>query len=85
VFYAESDGSLQVAPISWNEEAKFRLPVQVWREMMETYYPNGAWLHVRRDVFDRFHRYKMRHGIPTWEQALESVLPVEEVEEAVPS
>ena len=85
VFYAEPDGSLQVAPISWNQEAKFRLPVQVWREMMETYYPNGAWLHVRRDVFDRLYRYKMRRGIPTWEQALESVLPLEEVEETVQS
>jgi Family of unknown function (DUF6084) len=85
VFYAEPDGLLQVAPISWDQEAKFRLPVQVWREMMLTYYPNGAWLHVRRDVFDRLYRYKMQRGIPTWEQALESVLPLEEVEEAVRS
>ena len=85
VFYADPDGSLQVAPISWDQEAKFRLPVQVWREMMLTYYPNGAWLHVRRDVFDRLYRYKMQRGIPTWEQALESVLPLEEVEEAVRS
>jgi hypothetical protein len=85
VFYAEPDGSLQVAPISWNQEAKFRLPVQVWREMMDAYYPNGAWLHVRRDVFDRLYRYKMQRGIPTWEQALESILPLEEVEETVRS
>jgi Family of unknown function (DUF6084) len=85
VFYAELDGLLQVAPISWNEEAKFRLPVQVWRDMMDAYYPNGAWLHVRRDVFDRLYRYKMQRGIPTWELTLESILPVEEVEEAVRS
>jgi hypothetical protein len=84
-FYAEPDGSLQVAPISWDQEAKFRLPVRVWQEMMLTYYPNGAWLHVRRDVFDRLYRYKMQRGIPTWEQALESVLPLEEVEGAVRS
>jgi Family of unknown function (DUF6084) len=85
VFYADPDGSLQVAPISWDQEAKFRLPVRVWREMMLTYYPNGAWLHVRRDVFDRLYRFKMQRGIPTWEQALESILPLEEVEEAVRS
>jgi hypothetical protein len=85
VFYTEPDGSLQVAPISWEQEAKFRLPVQVWRDMMESYYPNGAWLHVRRDVFDRLYRYKMQRAIPTWEQALESILPLEEVEETVQS
>jgi uncharacterized protein DUF6084 len=85
VFYAEPEGTLQVAPISWDQEATFRLPVQVWHEMMETYYPNGAWLHVRRDVFDRLYRYKVQRGIPTWEQALESILPLEEVGEAVRS
>lgn len=85
VFYASAEGSLQVAPISWEQEAKFRLPLQVWRDMMQTYYPNCAWLHVRRDVFDRLYRYKVQHGIPTWEQALESVLPLEEAAEMVRS
>jgi hypothetical protein len=80
VFYAEQDASLQVSPISWDQEARFRLPVKVWREMMDAYYPNSAWLNLRRDVFDRLYQYKMRHGIPTWEQVLEHLLPVEEEE-----
>jgi len=79
VFYADSEDVLQVAPISWEQEARFRLPVKVWREMMDAYYPNSVWLNLRRDVFDRLYQYKTEHGIPTWEQALESVLPVEEV------
>src|SRR5271154_6475926 len=29
VFYADSEDVLQVAPISWTQEAKFRLPVKV--------------------------------------------------------
>ncbi len=78
VFYADSDDALQVAPISWEQEARFKLPVKVWREMMDTYYPNNVWLNLHRDVFERFYQYKTQHGIPTWEQALERVLPVEE-------
>ncbi len=77
VFYAEHDGSLQVSPISWDQEAKFRLQVKVWREMMNIYYPNSAWLNLRRDVFDRLNQYKMLRGIPTWEQVFESMLPLE--------
>ena len=77
VFYALPDSALQVAPISWEQEAKFKLPVKVWREMMDSYYPNNVWLNLRRDVFERLYRYKMQNGIPTWEQALENVLPVE--------
>jgi len=78
VFYeATADGALQVAQISWEKEAKYRLPVHVWQEMMEHYYPNSAWLSLRRDVFDRLARYKMRRGLPTWEGALESLLNAE--------
>jgi hypothetical protein len=78
VFYENADGTLQVAPISWDKEARFKLPINIWRDMMETYYPNSAWLSLRRDVFERLYQYKMRQGIPTWEEALENVLPVEE-------
>jgi hypothetical protein len=84
VFYAPLDGALQVAPISWEQEARFKLPMRVWREMMDSYYPNSVWLSLRRDVFERLYRYKMEHGIPTWEQALENVLPME-MEAAVKS
>jgi hypothetical protein len=78
VFYADSEDILQVAPISWEQEARFKLPVKVWRDMMDSYYPNNVWLNLRRDVFERLYQYKTQRGIPTWEQALESVLPVEE-------
>jgi hypothetical protein len=78
VFYAQTDGGLQVAPISWDKEARFKLPVKVWRDMMDSYYPNSAWLCVRRDVLERLYEYKVRHGIPTWEEALQDLLPIEE-------
>jgi hypothetical protein len=73
VFYQDGE-ALQVAPISWSKEARFRLPVATWRHLMETYYPNLAWLQLRQDVFDRLYRYKVRQGIPTWEQLMERIL-----------
>src|SRR5580658_674610 len=79
IFYALQDGTLQVAPIPWNKEARFRLPVQIWRKMMDEYYPNSAWLAVHRDVFERLYEFKVRNGIPSWEEALDRLLaPVEE-------
>jgi hypothetical protein len=78
VFYAAAEGGLQAAPISWDKEARFKLPVRIWREMMATYYPNSAWLCLQRDAFDRLYQYKVLHGIPTWEEVLERILPVEE-------
>jgi hypothetical protein len=77
VFYVEpEEDRLQVSPISWDKETTFRLPIAVWKEMMELYYPNSAFLCLRRDVFDQLSLYKSRQGLPTWEQALERLLEV---------
>jgi hypothetical protein len=78
VFYGGESGALQVTQIPWSNEARYALPVRIWRDMMEHYYPNSAWLCLRRDVFDRLYRYKRQRGIPTWEQALERLLGPEE-------
>jgi hypothetical protein len=75
VFYANTEGGLQVAPISWDKEARFRLPVRIWREMMESYYPNSAWLRLHKDAFDRLHQYKIREGLPTWEAVIDRIVP----------
>ena len=78
VFYADVDSALQVAPISWNSEARFRLPAGVWQRMMDEYYPNSAWLALRRDAFERLYEFKVRNGIQTWEEALDRLLTVDE-------
>lgn len=73
IFYSAPEG-LRVAKIPWNRESNYRVPVRVWKEMMEMHYPNTSWVCLRRDVFDQVYRYKMDRGIPTWEEALEKLL-----------
>ena len=75
VFFVAGNG-LQVEQISWDKEAQFKMPISIWREMMDHYYPNTAWLCLRRDLFDRLSRYKMENAIPTWEQVFENLIPV---------
>ena len=74
VFYSDASAALRVAPISWEKETRFRLPLKVWKDMMDAYYPNSAWLCLRRDIFEELHRFKIERGIPTWEQAFEVML-----------
>jgi hypothetical protein len=78
IFYTSAEGKLQIAQVPWDKEASFRLPVAVWKEMMHHHYSDSAWLSLRRDVFDRLLRYKSRQAMPSWEQAIESLLSAEE-------
>ncbi len=76
IFHEARDGGLQVAQVPWDREADCRLPAVVWREMMDHYYPNSAWLCVNRDVFDRLTKFKIAHGLATMEQVFDKLLPV---------
>jgi Family of unknown function (DUF6084) len=73
VFFAGAVG-LQVAQIPWDRDAGYRLPVQVWKQMMDFYYPDTAWLCLRREVFERLYEFKAHNGLPTWEQTVERML-----------
>jgi hypothetical protein len=77
VFYSDDTGLLQASQVPWDCEARYRLPVRVWKQMMDEHYPNSAWLSLRRDAFERLYRYKVRHGIPTFERVLEKLVPEE--------
>jgi hypothetical protein len=74
IFYAESDGRLQATQIPWDRDASYRLPVTLWKQMMDVHYPNAAWLCLQRDVFEKLLDYKVTNGIPTFERALEELL-----------
>lgn len=79
VFFPGQGGGLQVERISWSKEARYRLPVRVWKDVIALYYPNTVSLSLRKDVFDGLAAYKSRRGLPTWEQTVESLLQGAEV------
>lgn len=78
VFYAADDRSLQVCQIPWEKECNYRLPVSVWKAMMDIYYPNTIWLPLRKDAFDSLYDFKMLHSLPTFEAAIERLLASQE-------
>ena len=75
VFYRGPGGALRTIRLSWDKDCRFDLPTQTWRELMDRYFPNSAWLRVRRDTFDRLLAFRASQGYPTWEAALEALLP----------
>jgi hypothetical protein len=74
VFYAGADGRLQVGRIGWDKDAEFRLPVSSWREMIDRYFPDSAWLRLRRSEFDRLAAYRAKHTLVSWEQVVDKLL-----------
>lgn len=50
------------------------MPVTVWRELMDGFFPNSGWIRVRRDTLDALQRYKGRRVFSSWEDAFAALL-----------
>jgi Family of unknown function (DUF6084) len=72
--FTRGESGFSAEPVSWDREASYRLPVSVWRDVMDMYFPNSAWVRVRRDTLDDLQRYKVEQALPTWDQAFEQLL-----------
>jgi hypothetical protein len=70
----ESGSGFTVQPVPWEKEAAYRLPVRIWREVMDRYFPGTAWIRLRRESFDALHRFKSTRALPTWDDAVEALL-----------
>ncbi len=63
-----------VEQVPWHHEASFRLPVRVWRELMDAYFPGGGWIRLDRDTLDALVRFRSSHALPNWEQTIELLM-----------
>jgi Family of unknown function (DUF6084) len=83
VFHDTGQRVLQAAPISWNKEARFRMPVAEWKRLLDQYHPNVVSLNLRRDVFEELYRFKMQAGLATFDEAIQKMLERAEAERPV--
>ena len=72
--FVASERGFSIEQVPWDREARFRLPVAVFREVMDHYFPNSAWLRLDRDTFDELWRLKSRLGLTSWEQVIAVLL-----------
>ena len=63
-----------VEQVPWSCEAKYHLPVAVWRQMIESYYPNTGWLRISSDVLTALAGYRARHGLVSWDETMQTLL-----------
>jgi hypothetical protein len=63
-----------VEHIPWSCEARYAMPVAVWRNMIESYYPNTGWVRVSSDVLTALAGYRARHGLVSWDETVQKLL-----------
>jgi hypothetical protein len=73
VFLATPEG-YRIEQVPWSAETRFGLPVAVWRDTVERYFPHSAWLRIDLDTLAALRRFKSAHALPTWDATLAALL-----------
>ncbi len=63
-----------VAQVPWTSETPQRVPVVVWREMMDRFFPGAGWLRLRRETIAELQRYKAAKALPGWDDVVADLL-----------
>jgi hypothetical protein len=74
VFFAGTNGLLQTTRIGWDQDADYRMPVAVWREMMDRHFAGAAWLRLGRAVHERVGAYRATRALPSWDATIDALL-----------
>ncbi|WP_214412127.1 DUF6084 family protein [Sphaerisporangium fuscum] len=72
--FAKAGEGFTVRPVPWHCEARCPLPVAVWREMIDRYFPGSGWLRLHRDTLRALQRFKSEHALATWDETVEALL-----------
>ncbi|MEO7196477.1 MAG: DUF6084 family protein [Pseudonocardiaceae bacterium] len=74
VFGDGGQNGMWIEQIPWHAEANYRMPVAVWREMMDIHFPGSGWLRLRRDTIDALADFRATRALPTWDDVIITVL-----------
>jgi Family of unknown function (DUF6084) len=82
--FSRGDTGFAVEQVPWDCEARYELPVLVWRDMLESYFPHSGWIRLDHDVLESLGDYRARHGLVSWEETVTRLLDAVESREVAP-
>jgi uncharacterized protein DUF6084 len=72
--FTRGTSGFSVAQVPWDCEARFRMPVAVWRDLMAAHFPGTEWLRMRRDTVEALAHYRHVQGLTSWDDAVSTLL-----------
>ncbi len=72
--FTRGEEGFAVQQVPWDSEARFDLPVRVWREMLASFFPRSGWIRLEHDVLAALGDYRSRLGLVSWEETVTRLL-----------
>jgi hypothetical protein len=72
--FIRNGAGFEVEQVPWACEARYSMPVPVWREMIASYFPNTGWLRIGTEVLADLAAYRARHDLISWDETMQRLL-----------
>ncbi len=72
--FERGERGFAVRLVSWESEARYDLPVAVWRDLIKRHYPNAGWVRLGHDTVDALAAYKSARGMLDFDEAVTTLL-----------
>jgi Family of unknown function (DUF6084) len=72
--FGDATKGMWIEQVPWHAEARYKMPVAVWRDMMDLHFPGSGWLRLRRDTIDALAEFRAARALPSWDDAVLAVL-----------
>jgi hypothetical protein len=72
--FTRGDSGFAVQPVPWDREARYRMPVAVWREAMDAHFAGQGWLRLQTATLTRLQRFRAERALTTWDDTLLALL-----------
>jgi hypothetical protein len=82
--FTRGETGFTVEQISWDLEAQHRMPVTVWADLMDAFFPNSGYVRLDRDTVNALIRFKAERGLTSWESVVHTLLDREVAMEPAP-
>lgn len=72
--FTKGSAGFGVRQVPWDCEARYDLPVAVWRQMIASHFPNSGWIRLDQDVLDQIADFRARRGLISWDETVRMLL-----------
>jgi len=72
--FTKGASGFEVEQVPWACEARWALPVRVWRDMIDAFFPSSGYVRVSADVLKELAAFRARHDLISWDETMRHLL-----------
>ncbi|MCW2757513.1 MAG: hypothetical protein JWO46_1259 [Nocardioidaceae bacterium] len=72
--FTRGENGFGVEQLPWDAEARYDLPVAVWRQLIATHFPGKGWIRLDHDTIAALQELRSRRGHLSWDETVDELL-----------